>query len=78
MAGNTGETDKNDYSASNVTKKQQHMSKEKVQGKVTFNIKAFREYNHQRPFSWLSRTIKGLPVGGRYIQISYRKVMFMY
>lgn len=51
MAGTIGETDKNDYSASNVTKKQQHMSKEKVQGKVTFNIKAFREYNHQRPLS---------------------------
>lgn len=52
IAGTSGEMDKEAYSkffCKLRNKKQQHMPKEKVQGKVTFNIKAFNEYNHQRP-----------------------------
>lgn len=52
MAGNSGETDKENYSGffgKLCNRKQQHEPKEDVQGKVTFNLKAFSDHSHQRP-----------------------------
>lgn len=49
IAGTSGETDKENYSdVLASSKKKQHMGKEKVQGKITFNIETLSEFDQQR------------------------------